>query len=197
MVTDTGGINLSTASTPPPERESVFGKTADYVSAAMGRPTNIMVWLVLVAGWTLLFASGLVNPAGTFLPGWFTSQGFNFPLNLITTVAELFIGFLVAAASNRSERNLDRTLAAIAAQEKQIGDVEDGLQREMAENTRLTGEVHALTTTIAAQTAMLDEIHAHVQALAPQAGQFPALVPGGGGGGGGSSGNPDVKFTVT
>ena len=128
----------------PPERESVFERVADYVSAAMGRPTNIMVWLALVVAWTALFASGLVNPAGTFLPGWFTSQGFNFPLNLITTVAELFIGFLVAAASNRSERNLNRTLAAIAEQETQIGDVEDGLRADLTANTDLTRKVHDL-----------------------------------------------------
>jgi low affinity Fe/Cu permease len=157
----------------PPERESPFERLADYVSAAMGRPTNIMIWLVLVVAWTVLFASGLVNPAGTFLPGWFTSQGFNFPLNLVTTVAELFIGFLVAAASNRSERNLDRTLSAIAQQERQVGDVEDRLRAEMAANTDLTRQVHELATTIATQTATLDEIHRHVSALAPQAGAFP------------------------
>jgi low affinity Fe/Cu permease len=130
------------------DRESVFEKVADYVSAAMGRPTNIMVWLVLVVAWTALFASGVVNPAGTFLPNWFTSQGFNFPLNLITTVAELFIGFLVAAASNRSERNLDRTLGAIAEQEKQIAAVEDGLRDALDANTALTRQVHDLTTAI-------------------------------------------------
>jgi low affinity Fe/Cu permease len=141
---------VSTENTPvqSPDRESVFERVADYVSAAMGRPLNIAVWLVLVAGWTALFASGLVNPAGTFLPGWFTSQGFNFPLNLITTVAELFIGFLVAAASNRSERNLDRTLAAIGAQEQQICDVESKLAEQLAANTDLTRQVHELTTAI-------------------------------------------------
>jgi low affinity Fe/Cu permease len=121
-----------------PDRESMFERAADYVSAAMGRPTNIMIWLVLVVSWTLLFATGLVNPAGTFLPGWFTSQGFNFPLNLITTVAELFIGFLVAAASNRSERNLNRTLALIVS-------VEKGLQDSLNSNTELTKQVHNLT----------------------------------------------------
>jgi low affinity Fe/Cu permease len=171
---------VSTAFTPPPapeERESPFERVADYVSAAMGRPVNIAVWLVLVLGWTIIFASGAVNPAGTFLPGWFTSQGFNFPLNLVTTVAELFIGFLVAAAANRSERNLNRTLAAIAAQEIQIGDVEDKLRGEMSANTELTRQVHDLVTIVAAQTAKLDEIHRHVGALAPQAGQFPAPAP--------------------
>lgn len=144
------GAPVTTASTPPqpPERESVFEHVADYVSAAMGRPANIMVWLVLVIGWTALFATGLVNPAGTFLPGWFTSQGFNFPLNLITTVAELFIGFLVAAASNRSERNLNRTLGAIAGQEQQISEVEGKLADSLAANTDLTRQVHGLAAQI-------------------------------------------------
>lgn len=141
-----------------PERESIFERVADYVSAAMGRPLNIMVWLVLVVGWTLLFASGLVNPAGTFLPGWFTSQGFNFPLNLVTTVAELFIGFLVAAASNRSERNLNKTLAALGEQEQHVGDVENTLSIEIQKNTVLTREVHKLTSKIQDQTACLEKI---------------------------------------
>lgn len=128
--------------------ESIFERIADYVSAAMGRPTNIMIWLFLVIAWTVLFASGLVNPAGTFLPSWFTSQGFNFPLNLVTTVAELFIGFLVAAASNRSERNLKATLAGIAAQEDKISQVEGSLTESLEANTRLTTEVHRLTNLI-------------------------------------------------
>ena len=142
---------MSTAGTPaPPERESVFGRTADYVSAAMGRPTNIVVWLVLVIAWT---AMGPYLARHPFLPAWSVSTGWNFPLNLITTVAELFIGFLVAAASNRSERNLDRTLAAIAAQEKQIGDVEDGLRADLAANTVLTQQVHDLTAQVRALVA--------------------------------------------
>jgi low affinity Fe/Cu permease len=137
---------VSTASTsPPPERESLFERVADYVSAAMGRPTNIIVWLVLVIAWT---AMGPYLAQHPFLPAWSVSTGWNFPLNLITTVAELFIGFLVAAASNRSERNLDRTLAAIAAQEAQISDVEGKLAESLAANTTLTQQVHELTTAI-------------------------------------------------
>ena len=137
---------MSTASTPPPpERESVFERVADYVSAAMGRPTNIVVWLVLVIAWT---AMGPYLAQHPFLPAWSVSTGWNFPLNLITTVAELFIGFLVAAASNRSERNLDRTLAAIAAQEKQISDVEGKLADSLTANTELTQQVHELATAI-------------------------------------------------
>ena len=130
------------------DKESVFNRIADYVSAAMGRPTNIMVWLVLVVGWTLLFAVHIVSANANFLPGWFTGTAFNFPLNLITTVAELFIGFLVAAAANRSERNLELTLAAIADQEKQIEDVQTALSAELASNTLLTQQVHDMAAEI-------------------------------------------------
>ena len=132
----------------PPGRESVFDRTADYVSAAMGRPTNIMIWLVLVGGWTFLFAAHIVSANANFLPGWFTGTAFNFPLNLVTTVAELFIGFLVAAAANRSERNLELTLAAIEEQEKKIEDVQARLSEELASNTALTKQIHELTSQI-------------------------------------------------
>jgi low affinity Fe/Cu permease len=129
-------------------KEPVFDRIADYVSAAMGRPTNIMIWLVLVTGWTSLFAAHVVSPNADFLPGWFTGTAFNFPLNLVTTVAELFIGFLVAAAANRSERNLELTLAAIAEQEEHIENVEEKLSEELASNTALTQQVHDLATEI-------------------------------------------------
>lgn len=85
QVSDTGNA--------PATRESVFDRTADYVSAAMGRQANIMIWLVLVGGWTFLFAAHIVSANANFLPAWFTGTAFNFPLNLVTTVAELFIGF--------------------------------------------------------------------------------------------------------
>src|SRR5271170_738280 len=124
-----------------PARESVFEKVADYVSAAMGRPLNIMVWFVLVIGWTALFAFGIVPANGSFLPRWFTSLGYNFPLNLVTTVAELFIGFLVAAAANRQERNTDITLARIER-------LEDSLQKAIRINIDLTQQVHDLSTQI-------------------------------------------------
>jgi|HubBroStandDraft_1064217.scaffolds.fasta_scaffold86617_2 hypothetical protein len=147
-------------STPTPapgtsERLSLFQRVADRVSYGMGTPTNIAVWIVLVAGWTLLFAFGGSKIAsGTWLPVWFTSTGFNFPLNLVTTVAELYIGFLVGASSNRSERNLEATLASLGAQERQIKDVELKLGRTLEVNTALTREVNELTKLIhAAVTA--------------------------------------------
>jgi low affinity Fe/Cu permease len=129
-------------------KETVFDRTADYVSAAMGRPTNIMIWFVLVGGWTLVFATNIVSANANFLPAWFTGTAFNFPLNLVTTVAELFIGFLVAAAANRSERNLELTLAAIAEQEEHIEDVQAKLSEELASNTALTQQIHDLTSQI-------------------------------------------------
>jgi hypothetical protein len=67
----------------------------------------LVLVLVLVLGWTMLFAVHIVSANANSLPTWFTGTAFNFPLNLVTTVAELFIGFLVAAAANRSERNLE------------------------------------------------------------------------------------------
>ena len=109
----------------PPERISLFQRVANKVSYGVGTPTNIAIWIVLVVGWTLLFAVGGGRiTSGTWLPAWFRSTGSNFPLNLVTTVAELYIGFLVGASSNRSERNLEATLANLEAQERQIRDVE-------------------------------------------------------------------------
>jgi cell shape-determining protein MreC len=140
------GLDTTTS----PDREPLFQRVADKVSYGMGTPQNIAVWIVLVVGWTLLFALSK-NPHiehGTFLPAWFTSTGYNFPLNLVTTVAELYIGFLVGASSNRSERNLEMTLAKISAQDEQIDAVEIRLGEALKQNTDLTAEIHALTKVI-------------------------------------------------
>ena len=53
----------------------------------------------------------------------------------------LFIGFLVAAASNRSERNLEMTLARLGQQDEQIAGVEDRLGDSLAQNTTLTSNL--------------------------------------------------------
>jgi len=127
------------------ETLSPFQKLADRVSYAMGTPTNIIIWLVAVGTWIAL---GPYIAGHSFLPSWFTSNSFNFPLNTVTTIAELYIGFLVGASSNRSERNLENTLARIIAQEKQIEDVEDKLATALQLNTQLTQEVHELTRLI-------------------------------------------------
>jgi hypothetical protein len=128
-----------------PERLSLFQKVADKVSYAMGTPTNILIWLLAVGTWIAL---GPYIAGHSFLPGWFTSNSFNFPLNTVTTIAELYIGFLVGASSNRSERNLEATLGRIGSQEKQIADVEDKLAAALELNTQLTREVHELTRLI-------------------------------------------------
>ena len=141
-----------------PNEEPVFQRIADKVSYGMGTPLNIAIWVVLVVGWTLLFAlsSSKSIQGGTFLPTWFTSTGYNFPLNLVTTVAELYIGFLVGASSNRSERNLEDTLA-------QIETLEKGLSTLIQENTDLT-------TRVKSDTALLQDLHLHVAALTKAAG---------------------------
>ena len=129
----------------PPERLSLFQKIADRVSFAMGTPTNIIIWLLAVGTW---IAFGPYIAGHNFLPAWFTSNSFNFPLNTVTTIAELYIGFLVGASSNRSERNLEATLAGIGSQERQIKDVEEKLATALELNTQLTREVHELTRLI-------------------------------------------------
>ena len=113
------------------DNAGLFLKAANWVSEAMGRPTNIIFWLILVIIWTCIFAFGGPHLAGgTWLPAWFTSQGFNFPLNLITTVAELFIGFLVAAAANRAQQALTDLILHI----KQALDNDVALERQIIDN---------------------------------------------------------------
>jgi low affinity Fe/Cu permease len=131
------------------KRASLFQRFADWVSEAMGSPGNIVFWLVLVVVWFSIFAFGGAHLAsGDWLPAWFTSQGFNFPLNLVTTVVELFIGFLVATAANRSQRALTALLKRIEEQESQIRQMEQGLATQLQQNTDLTTQVHALTQAI-------------------------------------------------
>src|SRR5580698_4823547 len=116
-----------------PNEEPIFQRIADKVSYGMGTPLNIAIWVVLVLGWTLLFLVDR-NPHvqnGSFMPAWFTSTGYNFPLNLVTTVAELYIGFLVGASANRSERNLEATLDRLGAQNQKISDVEVRLSKTL------------------------------------------------------------------
>lgn len=88
-----------------------FLALADAVSFGMGTPTNILFWILAVAIWFLLgITQQQLFTQGSFLPVWFTSNAWNFPLNTITTLAELYIGFLVAAATNRAERELRKVI---------------------------------------------------------------------------------------
>jgi low affinity Fe/Cu permease len=140
-----------------------FLRFANWVSEAMGRPSNIAFWFVLVVVWTLIFALGGKHLAsGLWLPAWFTSTGYNFPLNLITTVAELFIGFLVAAAANRAQDALTVLLAHIRATVERDGEIERGLKDAISENFALTKQVHDLQLAMSHHAA-----HAPEGAVAP------------------------------
>ncbi len=163
-----------------PQAPDAFLRFANWVSEAMGHPTNIIFWFVAVLAWTFVFAFGGPHLAsGKWLPIWFTSTGFNFPLNLVTTVAELFIGFLVAAAANRSQAALTALLGHIragverdVAVEAQIIEVENHLTELLKENTDLT-------KLVAANTASIDEVHAHLRALCAHFGITVEPGPGG------------------
>ena len=169
------------------KRPTAFDRFADWVSEAMGRPLNIAFWFVLIAAWTLIFALGGPKlSSGTWLPTWFTSQGFNFPLNLITTVAELFIGFLVATAANRAQNALTALLDKIDLQEEQIEATETNIVTLIKENTDLTSEIHTLTTEIRTLTmqvlknaTLIAETHQQVAALTAQAGLDVGELPSG------------------
>ena len=153
------------------KRPTAFDRFADWVSEAMGRPYNIAFWFVLVATWTLIFAVGGPRLAsGTWLPHWFTSQGYNFPLNLVTTVAELFIGFLVATAANRAQNALTTLLDRIDVQEQKIEASEANILSLIQENTEIISAIHTLTTQVAKDAALINEVHKHVSALTACAG---------------------------
>lgn len=94
----------SGASESDPAAPSPFIRMADAVSTGMGSPVNITFWFFAVVLWTGAFMRFPWLTDTDFLPHWFTSNAYNFPLNTVTTLAELFIGFLLAAAANRIEK---------------------------------------------------------------------------------------------
>lgn len=116
-----------------------FVDLADKVSYAIGTPLNIGFWIVAVVAWIVL---GPYTAQHNFMPAWFTSNGFNFPLNTVTTLAELYIGFLIAAASNRAQRALTLLL--------------DQMKRAIANDVATTKRVEQLEETI---VALLDHHH--------------------------------------
>ena len=165
--------------------KSRYGRFCDWVSEAMGRPLNISFWFVAIVVWTCIFAFGSPHLAsGSWMPAWFTSTGYNFPLNLTTTVAELFIGFLVGTAADRSQNALtallnhmksmldeikanSETLSAhgdqlsaqanqLSAQAARIEDLERNLRTAIDGNTELTEQVHTLTIEVSRETAGLE-----------------------------------------
>jgi len=167
--TDVDDIAASAAEHPL-ANPGLFLRFANWVSEAMGRPVNISFWFVAVLAWTLMFALSKQLDKGTFLPSWFTSQGYNFPLNLITTVAELFIGFLVAAAANRAQSALTILLDHIRSSVDRDVTTESNLTTLLTENTDITSAVHQLVAAMKGETDRLDEIHRHVTAISQKLG---------------------------
>ena len=127
--------------TAAPERLSRFQRIADRVSFLMGTPTNIVIWIIAVGAWIAL---GPIVAQHNFMPAWFTSNSFNFPLNTVTTIAELYIGFLVGASSNRSERNLEMTLGRIEQLENAAGTLLAGGRTVLDDIESLVREVHGI-----------------------------------------------------
>lgn len=125
-------------------RATPFQRACDWISAAQGSPANIAFWLLLVIIWVAIFWGHVVSPAGTFLPAWFTGQGFNFPINLVTSVAELFIGFLVATAANRAQSALSLLIDGVKTGIDTTEAVSQHTHDLVKQNIALTQEVRDL-----------------------------------------------------
>lgn len=124
----------------------VFLTIADRVSYAMGTPFNIIFWIVAVLIW---FLFGPTIAHSNFLPEWFTSNAFNFPLNTVTTLAELYIGFLVGAASNRTERHNEEMMKKQDEMLAKIAKVQEDEMKELHERSfEILNNVQALEKTI-------------------------------------------------
>ena len=143
-------------------KESPFVRIADRVSYAMGTWQNIVVWFVLVSAW---FVAGPYVAHHSFLPAWFTSNDFNFPLNTVTTIAELYIGFLVGASTNRTERHNREQADRMEALEQRI-------HEELQHNSQLTEDAHAMAEQLKAQVPLVEETRTYLKKLLA-----PANVP--------------------
>src|SRR3954447_19959289 len=137
------------------EKESRFVRIADRVSYAMGTWQNIVVWMILVGAW---FAVGPYVAHHSFLPSWFTSNDFNFPLNTVTTIAELYIGFLVGASTNRTERHNSEQADRMEA-------LENLIHKELERNSQVTEDAHAIAEEVKAQVPVVQETHAYLEKL--------------------------------
>jgi hypothetical protein len=142
-----------------------FVRIADRVSYAMGTWQNIVVWFILVGIW---FALGPYISKHSILPGWFTSNNFNFPLNTVTTIAELYIGFLVGASTNRTERHNRMQADRMEALEHLI-------HEELRRNTETTDNAYAIADQVKAQMPVLLETHDYLQRLLAFADSAPAV----------------------
>ena len=113
-----------------------FNKVSDWISWLITTWGNFLFWVVAVAAWFLVFAIDKSLASAHFMPAWFTSTAFNFPLNTVTTLVELYIGFLVGRNTNRTTQQLDRHL----------DDMQGHLHRMEAMLSELTNESNVGST---------------------------------------------------
>lgn len=110
-----------------------FTDIADSVSSATGTPENILFWIIAVVIWVGLFALHILNANSSVLPAWFTSNAFNFPLNTVTTLIELYVGFLCAAAANRLEKRNrelhERMMQLLEREERELRNIEEKITK--------------------------------------------------------------------
>lgn len=73
-----------------------FTQIADVVTFIVGKWYFSAISFVILIIWIIygIFA----------IPNWFTSPTWNFPVNAVTTLAELWLAFFTLAAANRVER---------------------------------------------------------------------------------------------
>lgn len=137
-----------------------FGeRAADKLKAAFGSWMFLITLNVFIVAWIALNA---VLPSGS---RWDVFPFILLNLGLSWLAAQQ--GGALQIAANRG----DRIASEVALGTHQNSENLIALQEA---NTDLTRQVHELATTIAAQTCTLDELHRHLEALTPQAGQFPA-----------------------
>ncbi len=86
-------------------------------------------------------------------------------MNLITTVAELFIGFLVGAASNRSERNLEVTLGRIEQLERSADEQAMASLALLRSNTDVIAQIHQLQTAANRMLGSLEYVNAELNVI--------------------------------
>ncbi len=86
-------------------------------------------------------------------------------MNLITTVAELFIGFLVGAASNRSERNLEVTLGRIEQLERSADEQAMASLALLQSNMDVIAQIHQLQTAANRMLGGLEYVNAELNVI--------------------------------
>lgn len=145
-----------------------FVDFADKVSYGIGTPLNIGFWMFACFAWFAIFVVHPQLANKNFMPSWFTSTSFNFPLNTVTTLMELYIGFLVAAATNRAQRALTKLFNHMLHVMEQQDRMEKSMVELMNENTRLTNQVHKLTSEIHTAIYSQNPAKSHRQTEVPE-----------------------------